>query len=157
MDTVMLSSVFLGALVISAGVVLLFAALIDGVLERLFAGEMSSAWSLFAKFALFVGALTSGLRLADMDLLLSAVQARGAQPPLTLGKGMLEVLKTVSGALNGAVWMLLLIFGAALVFSLAQGLYARVRSERVPRGEPEPGVGVAAGRHARSHEPHQSQ
>jgi hypothetical protein len=156
MDAVMMSSAFLSALIISGSVVLLFSALIDGVLSRLVIREMAAAWTMFAKFALFVAALTGGLRLSDLESLLSSVQSKGAQIPLTSGKCLLEVFRAVSGALNGAVWMLLLIFGAALAFHLGGSLYSTVRSQRLARGETEPSASIAAGRHARSRESHES-
>jgi hypothetical protein len=153
MDTVMLLSVFLSALVISGGVVLIFSALIDGVLRRLITGEMAAAWTLFTKFALFVAALTGGLRLADMGALLSSAQTGAAQSSINSAKVLLEVFKAVLGTLNGAVWMLLLIFGAALTWSLAQTLYASVRPARVIGGAPEPDADLAASSRARSRQP----
>jgi hypothetical protein len=157
MDTIMLSSVFLSTLVISGSVVLIFSPLIDGVLFRLITGEMAAAWSLFAKFALLVAALTGGLRLSDIGSLISAAQGGGAPASLSSGKILLEVFRAVLGTLNGSVWMLLLIFGAGLVCTVAQKLYARVSNEQASDGGPESNSSVGAGRHSRVREPSESQ
>ncbi|MDD5657164.1 MAG: hypothetical protein PHF00_07910 [Elusimicrobia bacterium] len=146
MDTIMLISVFLSSLAVSACVVWIFSALMDGVLARLAAGETAAAWSLFTKFALFVVGFTGGLRLTDMEPLLAS-----ARPPINSAQILLEVFRAVTGALVASAWMLLVIFAAALAFSGGKAAYARLRPQSAGPREPQPS-GVGAARHARSRE-----
>ena len=134
MDIVLLTLVFLASTAVSACAVLLFSRLIERVFYRLLNEDLAAAWSVYSRFALFVAALVSGLRLEQIEAVVAP--GAGARAPITAGKCLLEVVRAMAGALSGAAWALLVIFGVALAVSWGKTAYGALRpSSRQPRSD----------------------
>jgi hypothetical protein len=123
MDIAMLGLVFLASVAVAGCVVMAFTAPIDGTLSLLTTGELARAWSKYAKFALFVASFTSGLRLREIESVPLIMQPAAGEMTIELRRCLIEVFKSIAGALSGASWTLLVFFGASLGFYLALRLY----------------------------------
>jgi hypothetical protein len=146
----MLALVFLTAVVVSACVLMTFAMAMDAVLFRLISGEMAKAWSLYAKFAVFVASFVGGLRLQEIQAATVPVVVSGQQQAsvnISASKCLVEVFKTIAGALSVASWTLFAFFGAALAAYVVLHVYNSLKSEaRQSRGtEQHQHSGAAAG------------
>src|ERR1700733_2684074 len=138
MEIAMLSLVFLMAVIVSACVVLTFAPAMDSMLFRLLSSGMAQAWSLYAKFAIFVASFVGGLRLQEIQALTTpVVVAPGQQQAgISESKCLIEVFKTIAGALSVASGTLLAFFGITLAAYAALHIYESMKHSAVrqPRG-----------------------
>lgn len=131
METVTLTLAFLSAATVSWCVVMAFSEPIDGVLGRLLAPEQARAWSRYAKFAVLAASFTGGMRFPELGAL---VAAGAGGPAPTVGQGMLEIFKTIAGALTAGSWVLLLFFAATLVLYAGGRAYDSFKAQSAPRG-----------------------
>ena len=138
METMTLLCVFLTAIAVSAAIVYAFSVPMDGVIGRVVDSQLASAWSKYAKFALFAASLAGGLRIRDLEALTSG--------PVDSRRALLEVFKTTLGSVNSSSWTLLAIFGAALAVYAAEQVYGHIRQSRSGRPDHER-QHVAAGRY----------
>jgi len=120
MESTILACSFAGAIAIAACVVILFSKSMDDALARVVPGTMASAWSLYAKFAVFTAAFAGGMRLADLERFGSRRPPSGA--PLSAAQGLLEVFNTVTGSLLSASGILFAFFAATLAVDAAMRL-----------------------------------
>lgn len=119
---------FLIALGVSAVVARLFKVPIEGILQRIIAEEISSAWVRYMRFAIYVVGISKGVRVWELERYItprpiSKVPLPGEaqhfeeMPPLVLNteRWILEVYRTVVETLQGIAWMLLVFFVFALI------------------------------------------
>ena len=116
MFTTLLIATFIIAFVVSTVVVLLFAGPISKILNRIISDKISSAWSKYLKFAIYVTGISSGVRIWNLEKYITRPHYEGSEiVQLTAERWVLEVYRTVIGTLQGIAWMLLVFFIFALV------------------------------------------
>ena len=71
---VLLIVTFLVALAVSFLVVWIFAGPIDGILKRIIADEISSAWLKYLKFAIYVVGISKGVRVWELERYITPVR-----------------------------------------------------------------------------------
>ena len=127
MDALILGLVFAAALAVSGCVVLVFSIPVDDVIRCLISGAMAQAWSRYVKFAVFTASFVGGMRLAELSAFVARTQPLGGQPLVSDGQGLLEVYKTISGALGAASATLLVFFAATLAACVVLRAYEHFR------------------------------
>jgi hypothetical protein len=107
---------FLISLTVSLIVVSLFSKPIAGILHRIIADEISSAWSKYLKFAIYVVGISSGVRIYQLERYITGQTSPDNQViELTRDRWVLELYRTVIETLQGIAWMLLVFFIFALI------------------------------------------
>ncbi len=136
-DAVVLTLVFAAALGIAACAAAAFAGPIDEVLARVLPSELARAWSRFVRFAVFTASFIGGLRLRELGSFIASGVATGGLAPLDAGACLLEVYKTVAGALGAAAWGLFVFFLGSLAAYGALKVYGSFKQEHVPARAPD--------------------
>ncbi len=114
---------FLTLLAVTFGIALLvtfivasvFRKSVAGILDRLLARELSTAWQRYMTFAIYVVGVSGGVRIWELEKYISP---RGTdQPPLLLNvdRWVLEVYRTVISTLQSTAFLLLAFLVVALV------------------------------------------
>lgn len=104
----------------------LFRKPIDGILQRLVAEELYTAWSKYITFAIYVVGISGGVRIWDLEKYITPKTAGGPPLELTLDRWVLEIYRTVIDTMQSDAWMLLLFFIFALIaFVIVKGLELR--------------------------------
>lgn len=112
----LLGVTFAISLLLSFLLVWMFAKPIRGILQRIIADEISTAWEKYLKFAIYVVGISSGIRIWELQRYITPPAGKDAQIlELTRERWALEVLSTVIGSLQGVAWMLLVFFLLALI------------------------------------------
>ena len=107
---------FVIAFVVSTIVVLVFGRPVNNILTRIIADKISSAWSRYLKFAIYITGISSGVRIWDLEKYITKPRYEGAEiVQLNPERWLLEVYRTVIGTLQGVAWMLLVFFVFALI------------------------------------------
>ncbi len=121
---------FLTAVAVSLLVMVLFARPIAGILGRIIADTISTAWVKYMKFAIVVVGVSSGIRVYDLERYLPD-PATGTLPAglvLSPERWTLELTRTIIESLQGCAWLLLVFYVFALV------AYVIVRLAEMKRG-----------------------
>jgi hypothetical protein len=104
----------------------IFRAPVGKILERLVAEEIYSAWSNYIIFAIYVVGISGGVRVWDLEKYITSGTTGTAPLVLNSERWILEIYRTVIGALQSDAWMLLLFFIFALIaFVIVKGLELR--------------------------------
>ena len=104
----------------------LFRKPIDGILQRLVAEELYTAWTKYIIFAIYVVGISGGVRIWDLEKYITPKTAGGTLLELTADRWVLEIYRTVIDTLQSDAWMLLLFFIFALIaFVIVKGLELR--------------------------------
>lgn len=104
----------------------LFRKPIDGILQRLVAEELYTAWSKYITFAIYVVGISGGVRIWDLEKYITQKTEGGTPVELTTDRWVLEIYRTVIGTMQSNAWMLLLFFIFALIaFVIVKGLELR--------------------------------
>jgi len=104
------------AFVVSSLVVLMFRKPLDSILGRIISDKISTSWSKYLKFAIYVTGISSGVRIHSIEKYITRPMVEhGEIVKLTAERWVLEVYRTVIGALGGIAWMLLVFFVFALI------------------------------------------
>jgi len=104
------------AFVVSSIVVGIFAGPINKILVRIISDQISSAWSKYMKFAIYVTGISSGVRIWDLEKYITEQRFEGAKiVQLNTERWVLEVYRTIISTLQGVAWMLLVFFIFALI------------------------------------------
>ena len=107
---------FVIAFVVSSIVVLIFNRSINNILVRIISDQISRAWSMYLKFAIYITGISSGVRIWDLEKYITKPRYEGAEiVQLNPERWVLEVYRTVIGTLQGVAWMLLVFFVFALI------------------------------------------
>jgi hypothetical protein len=105
---------FLIAAATSTGVALLFARPIHKILARLVSETLAPIWQRYILFAIYIVGISGGVRLWDLERYITP-DKEGTLLVLNSDRWLLEVYKTVMGALQSVAWMLLIFFLFALI------------------------------------------
>jgi len=113
----LLAVTFVISLVVSGVLVVVFKRPIGSILQRIMADEISVAWKRYLDFAILVIGISSGVRIWELEKYISPMgTGKDAQIlALTTDRWVLEVYRTVIGAMQGVAWMLLVFFIFALI------------------------------------------
>lgn len=104
------------ALAVAAAVARFFARPIERILGRIIADDVSSAWATYLRFAIFVVGVSSGVRVWELERYITPHRPDVPEAlVLTTERWVLELYRTVIGALQGVAWLLLAFFVVALV------------------------------------------
>ncbi len=106
---------FIIAFAVASIVVLLFSKPIEGILSRIIPGELSSAWSRYLKFSIYVVGIGGGVRVWSVEKYLTVQEPYNQIVPLTSDRWMMEIYDTIIGTLQSTVLLLLVFFVFALV------------------------------------------
>jgi hypothetical protein len=93
----------------------LFGRSIARILSRIVTEELSSAWTRYLTFAIYVVGISGGVRIWDLEKYISPRGKDAEILVLNADRWTLEVYRTVIGTLQGVAWMLLIFFLFALV------------------------------------------
>lgn len=129
MDISTLLMAYAAAALVALVVTAAFANPIEEVLFRLLPEEVSKGWQQFVKFALFVAAFAGGMPVAMNAGFIDRGAPAVALPPQP-GEGLMIVMRSVSGALMAASWVLLVFFAVTLSALTATRIYASYRRRR---------------------------
>lgn len=109
---------FLIALTVCFITARIFRASLDKILGRLIPEDISSAWSRYLQFAIYVVGISNGVGIYQLEKYVTP-QFFGEKTPevivLNADRWALEIYRTVIGTLSGIAWMLLVFFVFALV------------------------------------------
>lgn len=119
---------FLLALAVSFVVVRLFRGSIQRILDRIVADELSTAWTRYISFAVYVVGVSGGVRLFQLERYLSSASGED-RLILDSERWVMEVYSTIISTLQSVAWMLLLFFIFALI------AYVLVRSSELKHGK----------------------
>ncbi len=113
----LLAATLVIALAVSAAVVQIFNKPMDRILQRLVPEQISTAWLKYLKFAILVVGVSSGVRIWDLEKYITPPRypQEASVIELTGERWVLEVYRTVIGALQGIAWLLLVFFIFALI------------------------------------------
>jgi len=111
----LLAVTFIISVVVSAVLVVIFKKPIGSILQRIMADEISQAWKRYLDFAILVIGVSSGVRIWDLEKYISPMGKEQEILALTTDRWVLEVYRTVIGAMQGVAWMLLVFFIFALI------------------------------------------
>jgi len=113
----LLAVTFVISVVVSAALVAIFKKPIGSILQRIMADEISVAWKRYLDFAILVIGISSGVRIWELENYISPTcTGKDTQIlALTTDRWVLEVYRTVIGAMQGVAWLLLVFFIFALI------------------------------------------
>ena len=106
---------FIVAFAVASIVVLIFTQPIEGILSRVIPDEISSAWSRYLKFAIYVVGIGGGVRVWSFEKYLTLQEPYKEIVPLTSDRWVLEIYQTIIGTLQSTVMLLLVFFVFALI------------------------------------------
>lgn len=107
----------------------LFGRSIARILGRIVTEELSSAWTRYLTFAIYVVGISGGVRIWDLEKYISPRGEDVEILVLNADRWTLEVYRTVIGTLQGVAWMLLIFFLFALI------AYVVVRGREAKQGD----------------------
>jgi hypothetical protein len=88
----------------------------DGILRRIIADAISSAWLKYLKFAIYVVGISTGVRIGELERYITPHEFKNAQViQLTVERWVLEVYRTIIESLQGIAWLLMVFFVLALL------------------------------------------
>ena len=111
----LLAATFAVAFAVSAILAFVFKKPMDRILTRILADDISSAWLRYLLFAIFVVGISSGVRPWELQRYITPDTPDGIALVLNADHWVLEIYRTVIGALEGIAWMLLVFFIVALI------------------------------------------
>lgn len=106
---------FLLAFLVCFILTLIFKNPVNRILQRLITDEIYITWTKYIIFAVYVVGISGGVRIWDLEKYISP---RGENMPileLTMDRWVLEIYRTIIGALQSVAWMLLVFFIFALI------------------------------------------
>jgi hypothetical protein len=106
----------------------LFGRSIARILGRIVTEDLSSAWTRYLTFAVYVVGISGGVRIWDLEKYISPRGEEAEILVLNADRWTLEVYRTVIGTLQGVAWMLLIFFLFALI------AYVVVRGREAKQG-----------------------
>jgi hypothetical protein len=116
---------FVIAAATSTVIALLFSKPIKKILGRLVTEELAPTWQRYLLFAIYVVGISGGVRVWDIEKYITP-DKEGKLLVLNSDRWVIEVYKTVIGALQSVAWMLLIFFLFALIaYVVVRGLEMR--------------------------------
>lgn len=114
---------------VSAVVVAMFGKAMDDILRRIIGDDMSSGWSKYMRFAVYVVGISGGVRIWELERFIGPVPEGVRAPELTGERFVLELYRSVVGSLQSIAWVLLFFFLVTLVVFV----FVRFLESRAPR------------------------
>ncbi len=109
---------------------------VASILNRLIPEEISTAWTKYMKFVLYVVGLSGGVRVWDLQKYITPKTEGGTILELTQERWVLELYWTVIGTLQSVAWMLLVFFLVALIaYVIVKGQESRRAANVKPKGK----------------------
>lgn len=93
----------------------IFDAPISKILDRIISDSISSAWSKYVNFAIYVVGVSGGVRIHYLENFLRSATENFTPPLLTTDRWVLEIYRTIIGSLQSIAWMLLIFFIFTLI------------------------------------------
>ena len=115
MFLILLLATFLIAVVTSTLAASLFSRPVKKILDRLVSEELGATWKRYILFAIYVVGISGGVRAWDLERYITPRANEVAPIALNYDRWVLEVYKTVIGALQSVAWTLLIFFLFALL------------------------------------------
>jgi hypothetical protein len=130
MFVTLLGITFLISLFVSGLLVAVFSKPADHILRRILDDAISRAWLRYLQFAILVVGISSGVRVWELEkYILPARASETAILQLTTERWILEVYRTIIGALGGIAWLLLVFFIFALLAFVVVRVFELRRKE----------------------------
>ena len=121
----LLAVTFLVALLTSLLVVAIFARPIATLLARIVSDQLAPIWKRYILFAIVVVGVAGGVRVWDLERYITP-DKDGKLLVLTADRWMVEIYKTIIGALQSSVWLLMIFFlFALLAYVVVRGFESR--------------------------------
>lgn len=114
---------------VSAVVVAMFGKAMDDILRRIIGDDMSSGWSKYMRFAVYVVGISGGVRIWELERFIGPVPEGVRAPELTGERFVLELYRSVVGSLQSIAWVLLFFF----LVTLVAFVIVRFLESRAPR------------------------
>lgn len=125
----LLAVTFVIAAIVATIVALLFSTPVNRVLARLVSEELAPVWRRYILFAIYVVGISGGVRVWEIEKYVTP-DKDGRLLVLTSSRWVVEIYKTIMGALQGVAWMLLVFFlFALLAYVVVRGFEMR-KSEK---------------------------
>jgi hypothetical protein len=124
-----LATTFVIALAVASIVVVIFTRPIDHILRHVVPAEISSAWTRYLQFAIYVVGIGGGVRVWALEKYLTQMDPYGEIVPLTSDRWLLEIYETIIGTLQSTAMVLLAFF----IFALMAVVIVQVFTGRVGR------------------------
>lgn len=132
MFTTLLAVTFLIAVATSTVTAWLFAPAIRKILTRLVSDELASSWQRYILFAIYVVGISGGVRVWDLEKYITP-DKEGQSIALNSDRWLIEVYKTIIGALQSVAWMLLVFFLFALIaYVVVRGFELKRTPQQTP-------------------------
>jgi hypothetical protein len=106
---------FIVAIVICVIVSLIFKKPVSRIMQRLIPDDISSAWSKYVNFAIYVVGISGGTRIWDLEKYINPSGKDNTILELTQVRWNLEIYHTVIATLQSVAWMMLVFFLVALI------------------------------------------
>lgn len=111
----MLIITFLVAALTSWVVVIIFNKPVANILARIVPEEISLGWLKYMKFAIYVVGISGGVRIRSLEKYINPGEDDVTPLALTAERWVLELYRTLIGALQSISWMLLVFFVFTLI------------------------------------------
>lgn len=125
----LLAVTFVIAVVVTTIVARVFHSSITGILSRIFADEIASAWQRYMTFAIYVVGISGGVRIWELEKYITPRAKDDPQVILNLDRWVLELYRTIIETLKATAWLLLAFFVIAIV---AYGIVKLVNRSSTP-------------------------
>lgn len=118
------------AFLVSLTIAKFFQKPVNKILQRLVGEEIYLTWSRYIIFAIYVVGISGGVRIWDLEKYITPQTQGGMVIQLTSERWVLEIYRTIVGALQSNAWMLLVFFiFALLAFVIVKGLELRKQAK----------------------------
>ena len=101
---------------------------VGAIFRRIIQDEISAAWQRYVMFATYVGGISAGVRIYDLERYISPQFQDMEILQLNAERWVLEIYRTLIACLQGIAWMYLVVFVVALL------AYVIVRGFELKRG-----------------------
>lgn len=115
MIVTLLIATFVIAVAVASLVAFIFARPIGGIMARVVPDDISSAWTRYLLFAIYVFGIGGGVRVWDFEKYLAPTPPANQIVTLTADRWTLEIYQTIIGTLQSTATMLLVYFVFALI------------------------------------------
>jgi len=93
----------------------MFKSPVQRILDRIIADEISSAWTRYLTFAIYVVGVSGGVRVWDFEKYITPLENGDMMAQLTPDYWTLEIYRAIVGTLQSVAWMLLVFFLVTLI------------------------------------------
>ena len=93
----------------------MFKSPVQRILDRIIADEISSAWTRYLTFAIYVVGVSGGVRVWDFEKYITPTEEGGMVAQLTPEYWTLEIYRAIVGTLQSVAWMLLVFFLVSMI------------------------------------------